>query len=598
MNGVNFQGADTVVSRFLAPALMGSADAATLFRLMEQVTEAEIRAMTRTEAEAFVIASERAQAAIAARQSCAVEVVAGHADEQLQNDAHARQESRAFAREVAAGRGEEVTAPPVPPGPDLYGFVASMLAPALHCSTRTVAKRVEADQRLVNTCAATFAALWDGNLDRARADAVTDAARHLDPELWETFEALVLETTCHPLTGEVTLVSQAVKGLNRGELARRARRIARHLDPHSEQRAAKAATERRRVVVRPDRHEPGMAVWTAHLPSEVSRQMAAAVDTLAAQIARANPGQRMEVARADALAALVAGSADVTTTVELVVPVLPAGTSFGVAQGSLSELNPRTATLSPTAGEEPGAVAWFLPGVVEDPRHGVLLPETVAALLADPQTIIRLARMDPDGSIVQDPTAYRPSASTRRRVRARDGVCRFPGCATPAARSDTDHVKAYPHGPTWHTNLIALCRTHHLFKHHAGWTPTLAPDGAVTWAAPDGRTWTTHPRPHALREDLHLLDGVDPHTRHDLARGWLPGLPPGMSLADLARAEAELPDDPPDPYLDTGVSGAPHAPPDWQDLDHPVDQPLTPPVTPGSVLERACALRIAHALAA
>jgi hypothetical protein len=431
-----------------------------------------------------------------------------------------------------------------------------MLAPALRTTSRVVARRVEADQRMLATAGTTFRALWHGDLDQGRADAVTEALQHLDAELWETFEALVYETTCDPVTGEITLISDSVKALNRGELRRRARRVARHLDPGSERRAANAATDRRRVVVREDRHEPGMAVWTAHLPSAVSQQMAAAVDALAAQVAKANPRLSMDAARADALAALVQGNADVTTTVELLVPVLP-GTLSGGAPGAAFGMT----SLAPTVGESPEAVAWFLPGVVEIPRHGVLLPEAVAALLASPDTVIRLARLDPDGSIVQDPTAYRPSASTKRRVRSRDGVCRFPGCATPAARSDTDHVLAHPKGPTDHTNLIALCRTHHLFKHHSGWEPVLAPNGVVTWTAPDGRTWTTRPRPHQLRDELHLFDDLDDDSRHDLGRGWLPGLPPGMSLADLVRAERAAPTDPPEPLA------IPAAPDDWSALD-------------------------------
>jgi hypothetical protein len=207
----------------------------------------------------------------------------------------------------------------------------------------------------------------------------------------------------------------------------------------------------------------------------------------------------------------------------------------------------------------------------------------VASLLADPDVLIRLARLDPDGSITQDPTAYRPAASTRRRVRSRDGHCRFPGCHTPAARCDLDHVVPHPLGPTEHTNLIALCRTHHRFKHHSRWIPTLHPGGTVTWAAPDGRAWTTHPAPHDLRAELNLLERVDPEVAHHLRRGWVPGLPPGMSLADLALTEAALPDDPPD----GDVTREP--PPDWQALDRQaLDAYLPEPVSirAGSVLER------------
>ena len=84
-------------------------------------------------------------------------------------------------------------------------------------------------------------------------------------------------------------------------------------------------------------------------------------------------------------------------------------------------------------------------------------------------------------------------------MRARDGTCRYPGCATPAARCDLDHVIAYPAGPTSAANLQSLCRAHHGFKHHGGWTVTMTPEGVCTWTAPNGRSHTTHP--HNLHDD-------------------------------------------------------------------------------------------------
>lgn len=563
----------------LTPAGVESADPRDLMLALAGLSPSDITAMGRREAEVLALVCERVRAAVDARQALAMDTLAERVEDDLQR--RAQEAAEAAARGGAFGPG--AGGAPVHPGPDLHGFVASMLAPSLHCATRTVRRRLVAARRLVCTAESTFQALWDADLDQARADAVADAARSVAPDLWPRFEALVLETTVDPVTGGVALVSDAVKRLSRAELARRAARVARALDPASHDRAAGLARDQRTVVVRPNRHLPGLASWTAHLPTGVSQQMAAAVDALAGQYARAHPGTGIDGHRADALADLVLGNAQVTTVVELLVPVLPAHPGdpapTAATRGPLGQLRPVTVTtVSPPAGDAPGAgaVAWLVPGVVDDPRHGVLVPQAVAALLSNPATVLRLARLDPDGSITQDPTAYRPSAATRRRVRARDGSCRFPGCATPAARTDTDHVVPHPHGPTAHTNLISLCRTHHLFKHHGGWTPALAPDGTVTWTAPDHRTWTTHPRPHQLRAELTLLERTDPDTGHHLRRGWYPGLPPGMSLADLTRAEHHLPDDPPE------TDHTPAPPPEWQTLD----QQLPDPVTPGSALER------------
>lgn len=140
--------------------------------------------------------------------------------------------------------------------------------------------------------------------------------------------------------------------------------------------------------------------------------------------------------------------------------------------------------------------AWFVPGHVDDRRVGALLPTDLTALLADPSTRIRVVGSHPtSGAISTDSTpAYRPGATVARRVRRRDGTCRFPGCGAPADRTQLDHVTPYPAGATEVTNLVCLCTTHHGFKHHSGWRLTMTDDGVCTWTAPTGRTHSTAPR--------------------------------------------------------------------------------------------------------
>ena len=130
------------------------------------------------------------------------------------------------------------------------------------------------------------------------------------------------------------------------------------------------------------------------------------------------------------------------------------------------------------------------------PRVGIVLNTAVTAWLAHPDTRLRLAAHDPvTGALTgHDPTTYRPGARLARSVRTRDGHCRFPGCTTDAARTDLDHVVAFPTGPTTAANLACLCRKHHTFKHHAGWRLTMTPDGICTWTTPHGRSYTTYPR--------------------------------------------------------------------------------------------------------
>lgn len=92
-------------------------------------------------------------------------------------------------------------------------------------------------------------------------------------------------------------------------------------------------------------------------------------------------------------------------------------------------------------------------------------------------------------------TGYRPSAKLARFVRARDLMCRFPGCTMPAEVCDIDHVVPYPIGPTHPSNLACLCRKHHLLKTFwtGDWEFVLRPDGTAVWTSPTGQTYTTHP---------------------------------------------------------------------------------------------------------
>jgi len=562
----------------ITAATVCDADPAELAAAVWALSKHEVAALDRIESEAFVLACERITAAVEARQSLGMDTFAGC----VEDDRQRQREESGLSLHTA--------------GCDAHGLVASALSPALHCATRSVQRRLVGARWLACEFDATFDAAWDGDLERRRAEVVVEAGLSVAVELRGAFEALVLESSVDEVTGEYAVVSDRVRELSRSELAARATKIARELDPDSEAASATRARDARRVVVRPDRGNPGMSRWVAVLPVDTSQRMAAAVDALAGEYARANAGSPIETARADALADLVLSSAEVSTVIELLVPVPPAP----------AVLVPRTAPDQLGAPDQPGrahrpdapqqptgapdqrqapdhegsGVRWVIPGVVDDPRHGVLAPEVIARLLSDPDVGLRLARLEPDGSIVQDPSSYRPGASVRRRVRSRDGGCRFPGCHVPAQRTDLDHVVAFPHGPTDPANLVCLCRTHHGFKHHGGWTLSLTPDGSATWRAPDGRRWVTAPRPHGIREDLRLTSDVDAEQLHQLRRGWLPGLPVGLTAADLIVAERCLPPEP------TEHPHTPAAPADWEALDRiwTVLDPAHP--EPLSALER------------
>ena len=136
---------------------------------------------------------------------------------------------------------------------------------------------------------------------------------------------------------------------------------------------------------------------------------------------------------------------------------------------------------------------------VEVARVGLIPTEALARLLTDPDTRFRAVLHDPDtgGLLAVDARVYRPTEATARFVRRRDGTCRFPGCATPADRSDLDHVTTFATGgDTTPPNLITLCRRHHRLKHHGGWTLSMTPAGVATWTNGIGQSYLTHPLDH------------------------------------------------------------------------------------------------------
>lgn len=99
----------------------------------------------------------------------------------------------------------------------------------------------------------------------------------------------------------------------------------------------------------------------------------------------------------------------------------------------------------------------------------------------------------PGGEWFEDPGPYVIPAAMARLVRARDRVCRFPGCRVPASRCDIDHTRAWPGGPTHPRNLACLCRTHHRLKQSRRWRVARHGPEGLTWTTPTGHTRTRAP---------------------------------------------------------------------------------------------------------
>ena len=141
------------------------------------------------------------------------------------------------------------------------------------------------------------------------------------------------------------------------------------------------------------------------------------------------------------------------------------------------------------------------------------VPALTAWALAAGGTWRRLVTDPASGTVVDvGRTRYRPPAGLADLVRARDRVCVFPACQTPAERCDIDHLTAWSQGGTTSLdNLTTLCEAHHRLKHTPGWALTRdQATGTLSWHTPDKTVYQRHPDGTITR----LPHKTGPHQHH------------------------------------------------------------------------------------
>src|SRR6185312_5924015 len=118
--------------------------------------------------------------------------------------------------------------------------------------------------------------------------------------------------------------------------------------------------------------------------------------------------------------------------------------------------------------------------------------DTACRLSREAPELVRVLTHPVIGTVIAADT-YRPTASLRRYLAARDRHCRFPSCNRDARWCDIDHTIAWEDGGTsTPDNLAHLCRGHHTIKHHGGWSLRQTSPGVLEWTSPRGRTITAH----------------------------------------------------------------------------------------------------------
>ncbi|GAB3164390.1 hypothetical protein GCM10027161_78100 [Microbispora hainanensis] len=144
-------------------------------------------------------------------------------------------------------------------------------------------------------------------------------------------------------------------------------------------------------------------------------------------------------------------------------------------------------------------------------------------------------------------------AALRRYVQIRGRVCSWPGCRTPATRTDQDHILPWAEqGPTKAENLHLACRHDHRARHHGGWRVSTAGPHLVVWTSPLGHRYPSplpkiiipacspHPRSQPSPTSYRYLDDL-PETP-TMAPATEPSLPQEASEPETGAATPPMPD--------------------------------------------------------
>jgi hypothetical protein len=90
---------------------------------------------------------------------------------------------------------------------------------------------------------------------------------------------------------------------------------------------------------------------------------------------------------------------------------------------------------------------------------------------------------------------YRPTETMREQAVLTNATCVYPHCSRPSRSADLDHIENFDGHNTTSTKLAPLCRRHHRYKTHAGWTVERTGPTTFTWTSRHGYTYdwdTTH----------------------------------------------------------------------------------------------------------
>lgn len=372
------------------------------------------------------------------------------------------------------------------------------VAAALHLSPITAQEHISVANTLTGRFPDLARAVETGTINFTQAETVIRTVAEY-PEVLTTGETQQLEAAVLP----------RIEGKPRARVRDVTRRLLHRIHPTTGLAEHERARRDRHIELRLD--DCGMATLWAYLPAVDAKLVFGVLDAKARIAAEVERAERAEITasgdtppertligahRADALVELAANAAsdltanDVPDSIWKVNVVIDLPTALGLAEnpGEISGLGPIPGSLARVLAADAQWTRW-----ITDPHTGYLLDIGRAS--------------------------YVPSEKLRDYIKARDQVCRFPGCHQPAARCDIDHAIPWDSGGgTDRDNLGALCRRHHRLKTHHNWRIIDSQaDGSCTWVSPFGQIYNVGPNAALLpweqpHDELQSVDVREPAT--------------------------------------------------------------------------------------
>jgi len=368
---------------------------------------------------------------------------------------------------------------------------------------------------LLRRCPQVAAAFAAGHLNEDHVAVIAKVARDISDEAMAS-------------GAEASLTAQA-RELSPTRLAPVAARIRDECDPDAADRRHRRRMRDRWLDV--DRTFDGAVSISGLLDPESGELLLA---TLGALTAPPRPGEFRGAGgrRADALMDLcrlagphapVAGGErpHVVVTVDLATLRARLAETWPAPAGPAG-LNGSTGSTGPKGSTGPtGAGAWLAPAGsagAAGPGAGARLgsgwpvrPETARRLACDAAVIPMLLGTTSEPLDVGRLSRTAPPP-LRRALVYRDGGCRFPLCNRPPEWTDAHHLVHWADfGPTSLSNMVLLCRRHHVAVHEEGWSIALDPGTAkVSVRYPDGRSFATTSSPRGSDP----VKGQPPGTTH------------------------------------------------------------------------------------